>query len=91
MRCRGAPPITTAAVLPKLISLILRGSGTSRNRARDCRGVTPQGGKLLIMLMTNDRAIMGGQVNRPALNVLGWATTAAIFAASIGLVVTSLA
>ena len=43
---------------------------------------------LLIMLMTNNRKIMGDRVNTFWLNVLGWLTTAAIFAATIGLVVT---
>jgi Mn2+/Fe2+ NRAMP family transporter len=43
---------------------------------------------LLIMLMTNSRRIMGTRVNSLGLNILGWITTAAIFAASIGLVVT---
>jgi Mn2+/Fe2+ NRAMP family transporter len=42
---------------------------------------------LLIMLMTNDRRIMGDQVNSRTTNVLGWLTTGAIFAASAGLVV----
>jgi Mn2+/Fe2+ NRAMP family transporter len=42
---------------------------------------------LLIMLMTNNRTIMGAQVNSRALNVLGWVTTGAIFAATLGLVV----
>jgi Mn2+/Fe2+ NRAMP family transporter len=46
---------------------------------------------LLIMLMTNSRRIMGDRVNGRAINVLGWATTAATFAASVGLVVTWLA
>jgi Mn2+/Fe2+ NRAMP family transporter len=41
---------------------------------------------LLIMLMTNNRRIMGAQVNSRALNVLGWITTGAIFTASVGLV-----
>ena len=41
---------------------------------------------LLIMLMTNNRRIMGAQVNSRALNGLGWITTGAIFAASAGLV-----
>jgi Mn2+/Fe2+ NRAMP family transporter len=41
---------------------------------------------LLIMLMTNNRTIMGAQVNSHALNVLGWITTGAIFAATGGLV-----
>jgi NRAMP (natural resistance-associated macrophage protein)-like metal ion transporter len=43
---------------------------------------------LLIMLMTNDRRIMGGRVNSRPINVLGWVTTAVVFAASIGLVIT---
>jgi Mn2+/Fe2+ NRAMP family transporter len=41
---------------------------------------------LLIMLMTNNRTIMGDKVNGRAINILGWVTTAAIFAASVGLV-----
>jgi Mn2+/Fe2+ NRAMP family transporter len=43
---------------------------------------------LLIMLMTNNRRIMGPRVNTLGLNILGWITTVAIFAASIGLIVT---
>jgi Mn2+/Fe2+ NRAMP family transporter len=42
---------------------------------------------LLIMIMTNRPAIMGNRVNGRAINVLGGITTAAIFAASIGLLV----
>jgi NRAMP (natural resistance-associated macrophage protein)-like metal ion transporter len=43
---------------------------------------------LMIMLMTNNRAIMGRHVNGRAVNVLGWLTTLAIFGASGGLVFT---
>lgn len=43
---------------------------------------------LLIMLMTNNRKIMGKQANGLGINLLGWITTAAIFAASAGLVAT---
>jgi Mn2+/Fe2+ NRAMP family transporter len=43
---------------------------------------------LLIMLMTNNRRIMGDKVNSRSTNVLGWATTVAIFSASAGLVAT---
>jgi Mn2+/Fe2+ NRAMP family transporter len=43
---------------------------------------------LLIMLMTNNRKIMGNRVNTLWLNVLGWITTVAIFSATIGLIVT---
>ncbi len=42
---------------------------------------------LLIMRMTNDRDLMGNRVNGRAINILGWITTVAIFAASLGLVV----
>ena len=41
---------------------------------------------LLIMLMTNNRRIMGKRVNSRGMNILGWITTAAIFAATAGLV-----
>jgi NRAMP (natural resistance-associated macrophage protein)-like metal ion transporter len=43
---------------------------------------------LLIMLMTGSRRIMGDQVNSRGIAILGWATTAIIFAASAGLVAT---
>jgi Mn2+/Fe2+ NRAMP family transporter len=43
---------------------------------------------LMIMLMTNNRKIMGERVNSRGLNILGWITVVAIFAASAGLVVT---
>lgn len=43
---------------------------------------------LLIMLMTGNRAIMGTRVNGRAISILGWSTTAAIFAATAALVYT---
>jgi Mn2+/Fe2+ NRAMP family transporter len=43
---------------------------------------------LLIMLITNNRKIMGDKVNTRGMNVLGWITTAAIFLATVGLVAT---
>jgi Mn2+/Fe2+ NRAMP family transporter len=43
---------------------------------------------LLIMLLTNDRKLMGARVNGRLINILGWVTTAAIFSATIGLVIT---
>jgi NRAMP (natural resistance-associated macrophage protein)-like metal ion transporter len=43
---------------------------------------------LLVMLITNNRKIMGPWVNTRAMNVLGWITTVAIFAAMIGLIIT---
>lgn len=43
---------------------------------------------LLIMLLTNDRKVMGDRKNGVLINMLGWATTLLIFAAAIALVVT---
>jgi Mn2+/Fe2+ NRAMP family transporter len=43
---------------------------------------------LLVLLMTNNRAIMGERVNDRWTNVLGWITEVAIYSASIGLVAT---
>jgi Mn2+/Fe2+ NRAMP family transporter len=42
----------------------------------------------LIMRMTGNRAIMGDAVNGRGITILGWTTTAAIFAATAGLVCT---
>jgi Mn2+/Fe2+ NRAMP family transporter len=42
---------------------------------------------LFIVLMTSDRHLMGDTVNSRWLNVLSWLTVAAIFVASIGLIV----
>jgi NRAMP (natural resistance-associated macrophage protein)-like metal ion transporter len=45
---------------------------------------------LLVMCITNNRKIMGRWVNTRAMNVLGWLTTVAMFAATVGLVITSM-
>ncbi len=42
---------------------------------------------LLIMLMTNDQAVMGEQVNGALANWIGWITTAITFVAAAGLMV----
>jgi len=43
---------------------------------------------VLIMLIANNRAVMGKRVNGPWTNLLGWAATAAMFAAAVVLVLT---
>jgi Mn2+/Fe2+ NRAMP family transporter len=43
---------------------------------------------LFILLITNNRRIMGDKVNSLPLNILSCATVIVIFAASIGLVIT---
>jgi Mn2+/Fe2+ NRAMP family transporter len=41
---------------------------------------------VLVMLVANDRQVMGRRTNGRWLNVLGWGTTLVMFAAAIGLV-----
>ena len=43
---------------------------------------------VVLMLVAGNRAVMGRRVNGLTLNVLGWATTAIMFAAAAGLVLT---
>jgi NRAMP (natural resistance-associated macrophage protein)-like metal ion transporter len=43
---------------------------------------------LLVMQITNNPKIVGRWVNTRAMNVLGWLTTTAMFAATIGLIIT---
>jgi Mn2+/Fe2+ NRAMP family transporter len=43
---------------------------------------------VVVMLVANNRAIMGARVNGLSLNLLGWATTTVMFAAAITLVLT---
>jgi NRAMP (natural resistance-associated macrophage protein)-like metal ion transporter len=43
---------------------------------------------VVLMLVAGNRAVMGNRVNGLTLNVLGWATTAIMFAAAAGLVLT---
>jgi Mn2+/Fe2+ NRAMP family transporter len=43
---------------------------------------------LLIMLIANNRTVMGERVNGFTINVLGWVTTLAMFAAAAVLIVT---
>lgn len=43
---------------------------------------------VLVMLVANNRTVMGSRTNGRVLNFAGWFTTAAMFAAALGLVVT---
>ena len=43
---------------------------------------------VIIMLVSNNKAIMGKRVNNLATNIIGWVTTAIMFAAAIALVLT---
>jgi NRAMP (natural resistance-associated macrophage protein)-like metal ion transporter len=42
---------------------------------------------VVIMIISNNKTVMGKRVNSLSINVLGWATTVAMFAAAVGLVI----
>lgn len=43
---------------------------------------------IVIMLVSNNREVVGERVNGRWSNILGWATTILMFAAAIGLILT---
>jgi len=45
---------------------------------------------VVIMLVSNNRKVMGKRTNTPLINVLGWAATIIMFAGAIALVLTSI-
>jgi Mn2+/Fe2+ NRAMP family transporter len=45
---------------------------------------------ILVMLVANDRKVLGERTNGRVLNVIGWITTGVMCMAAIGLVVTTL-
>jgi NRAMP (natural resistance-associated macrophage protein)-like metal ion transporter len=43
---------------------------------------------VIIMLVSNNKKVMGKRVNNPVTNIMGWLATAVMFAAAIGMVLT---
>jgi Mn2+/Fe2+ NRAMP family transporter len=91
-RPREAPQFYWAIVGLTAVAVVLNFLGFNPMRALVWSG-TVQGFStppllLLLMLMTNNRRIMGDKVNSRWMNALGWITTAAVFSASAGLIVT---
>ena len=89
-----AKPFYAAIVVFTLLAIGLNFFGINPMRALVFAGIV-QGFStpflmLLVMLITNNRKIMGKWVNTRRMNILGWLTTAAMFAATIGLIVTLL-
>jgi NRAMP (natural resistance-associated macrophage protein)-like metal ion transporter len=53
-----------------------------------CNGFLAPPLLLVIMLVANNKAVMGDRVNGWAVNILGWLTVCVMFAAAVGLVLT---
>lgn len=88
---RKAPGFYVTIFVVTLVALGMNFLGLNPMRALVWAGVV-QGLStpflmLAMMRMTNNRQIMGRWVNTRLINILGWVTTAAIFAASAGLVI----
>ncbi len=89
-----AKPLYAAIVVFTLLAIGLNFFGINPMKALVFAGIV-QGVStpflmLLVMRITNNPKIMGRWVNTRAMNILGWLTAAAMFAATIGLVVTML-
>jgi Mn2+/Fe2+ NRAMP family transporter len=87
---RRAPKFYVAIAAVTLVAVALNFAGFNPMKALVFSGVV-QGFStppllLLIMLMTNNRKIMGDRVNGWGTNILGWTTTVVIFLAAAGLV-----
>jgi NRAMP (natural resistance-associated macrophage protein)-like metal ion transporter len=91
-RPREAPQFYWAIVGLTAVAVVLNFLGFNPMRAlvwsATVQGFSTPPLLLLLMLMTNNRRIMGNKVNSRWMNALGWITTAAVFSASAGLIVT---
>jgi NRAMP (natural resistance-associated macrophage protein)-like metal ion transporter len=90
-RPREAPLFYVTIAIVTVIAVLLNFLGLNPMKALVWSGVV-QGFSVppllfLMMLMTNDRKVMGNRVNSRFTNTLGWITTAATFAAAACLVV----
>ncbi|MBZ9917146.1 Nramp family divalent metal transporter [Mesorhizobium sp. BR1-1-12] len=89
---RHAPKFYIATGVITLVAVVLNFFGFNPMKALVWSGIV-QGFStppllLLMLIMTNNRKIMGDKVNSRATNILGGVTTIAVFAASAGLVAT---
>ena len=91
VKAKDAKQFYAATVVCTLVAMGLNFFGINPMKALVFAGIV-QGFStpflmLVLMLITNNKKIMGRWLNTPAMNVLGWLTTAAMFAAAIGLVI----
>jgi NRAMP (natural resistance-associated macrophage protein)-like metal ion transporter len=89
---RGAKAFYAAIVAATLIGMLVNFAGVNPIDAlfwaAIINGVITPPLLILLMLIANNRAVMGKRANGPALNALGWATAAVMSAAVIALFAT---
>jgi Mn2+/Fe2+ NRAMP family transporter len=88
-KLRQAPRFYGVIVVSTLIGMLLNFVGLDPVKAlfwtAVLNGVLAPPLLVVVMLVANNRAIMGKWVNSPGLNILGWATTLLMLAAAVGL------
>lgn len=89
---REAKPFYLAILISAAVGMLVNFAGINPIRAlfltAVLNGVLAPPLLVLVMLAANNRRIMGSRVNGPAANILGWAATAGMFAAAIGMFAT---
>ena len=89
---RRAKLFYAAIIVPTLIGMLINFVGINPIRAlfwtAVLNGFLAPPLLVIIMLIANDKKIMGERVNKLGINVLGWLTTAVMFAAAIALILT---
>ena len=89
---RRAKLFYAAIIVPTLIGMLINFVGINPIRAlfwtAVLNGFLAPPLLVIIMLIANDKKIMGERVNKLGINVLGWLTTAVMFAAAIALALT---
>jgi Mn2+/Fe2+ NRAMP family transporter len=79
-------------IIPTLVGMLINFAGINPIRAlfwtAVINGLIAPPILIVIMLVANNRLIMGDEVNGYWTNVVGWATTAVMFAAAIALLLT---
>jgi NRAMP (natural resistance-associated macrophage protein)-like metal ion transporter len=91
---KGAPQFYVVIVAATLVGMAINFLGinpiTALVLSAVLNGLVAAPLIILIMLVSNDRAVMGQRTNGRLLNVVGWATAIVMGAAAIGLIVTSI-
>lgn len=92
---RQAPAFYAVIVCSSLLGMVINFVGVNPMRAlfwtAILNGFLAPPLLVVVMLIAGNRQVMGERVNGRALKLLGWATTALMFAAAVGLVLTGTA
>jgi Mn2+/Fe2+ NRAMP family transporter len=93
-RITGVPQFYLAIIAATLVGMAINFLGinpiTALVLSAVLNGLVAPPLLVLVMLVSNDKAVMGRRTNGRLLNVVGWVTTIAMSAAAIGLILTTI-